>query len=174
MKLTSLTLAGVLALSAGASFAQSPPPPGAGAAPRAEGHHWQRPDPAEMAAHHAQHLRDALQLRPDQEPALQAFVASMQPPAGERGREEHEKRGPEAGPVTTPERLDRMQARMAEHEQRFRAHAEAVRRFYAQLTPAQQKAFDVMGGAKGHGFGGHHGFHGGPQGHERGRPGPRG
>ena len=44
-------------------------------------HGWRehRPDPARMAAH----LRTALQLRPDQDGALQAFVASMQPPAGE-------------------------------------------------------------------------------------------
>ena len=46
--------------------------------------------------------------------------------------------------LTTPQRLDRMAARMAERQQRFAQHAAAVKQFYAQLTPAQQKAFDAM------------------------------
>ena len=173
MKLTSIALAAALSLAAGASFAQpAPPPPGA---PGAEGHHWQRPDPAqmaqrhaEMAQRHAQHLRDALQLRPDQEPALQALLASMQPPAG--AREEHKERGPGAPPMTTPERLDRMQAKMAERADRFRQRADSVKRFYAALSPAQQRAFDAMP-MMGHEHGGF--GRGGHEGHE-GRGGPRG
>jgi hypothetical protein len=157
MKISTLALSAALALSAGASFAQAPPPPGA-PGPSAEGRHWQRPDPAQMAERHAQHLRDALQLRPDQEGALQALVAASRPPAGEHEHMRHEERG---AALTTPQRLDRMQARMAEHETRFRARAEAIKRFYAQLTPAQQKAFDALHGGFGHGMGGRHGFHGG-------------
>jgi hypothetical protein len=182
MKLTSIALAAALGLSATASFAQAPPPPGA-PAPGGE-RHWQRPDPAqiqqrraEMAQRHAQHLRDALQLTPAQEPALQAFMASMQPPPGERERGPGERgkrddRGPNAQPLSTPERLDRMQAKMAERAQRFQAHAVAVKRFYASLTPPQQKAFDAMPpmmmggrhGGHGHGRGGPDGFRGGPGG----------
>ena len=155
MKLTSLAFAAALALTAGASAAQPAPSPGAG--PSAEGHHWQRPDPAQMAQRHAQHLRDALQLRPDQEPALQALITALKPPAGQRGPERMG-RGPGAASMTTPERLDRMQAMLAEHAQRFGEHAAAIKRFYAQLTPAQQKAFDAMGPMMmGHGM---HGMHG--------------
>jgi hypothetical protein len=116
-----------------------------------------------MAERHAQRLRDALQLRPDQEPALQALIASMRPKGDmARMREEHEA----DRNLPTPQRLDRMQAHMAEHEARFREHAEAIKRFYAQLTPTQQKAFDALP-MMGHGFGGHHGEghgmrHGGP------------
>jgi hypothetical protein len=120
-----------------------------------------RPDPAQMAERHAQHLRDALQLRPDQEPALQAFVGSMKPPAGEREHMRREEGGPE---LTTPQRLERAQAKMVEHEAKFRARAEAIRRFYAQLSPAQQKAFDALHEGLGHSMGGRHGFHGGMHG----------
>lgn len=167
MKLTSFAFAAALALTAGAASAQPVPPPGAG--PRAEGHQWQRPDPAQiaqrradMAQRHAQHLRDVLQLRPDQEPALQALLSALQPPAGARDHD-HDRmdRQPGAAPLSTPERLDRMQARMAEHATRFQQHAAAIKRFYAELTPAQQRAFDAMGPMMmGHGMHGMHGHHG--------------
>jgi len=172
IKFAALSGVAALALAAGASLAQPAPPPAG--APHAEGRHWQRPDPAQMAERHAQHLRDALQLRPDQEPALRALIAATQRPPGEH---EHMGRGHEdKAAMTTPERLDRMEARMTERAARFRTHAEAMKRFYAQLSPAQQKAFDSMpmmgrhehgghgmkGGHEGHrGFGG--GEHGGPR-----------
>jgi hypothetical protein len=169
MKLVSISMAAALALCAGASFAQ-PAPQGP---PTAEGHRFQRPDPAQMAERHAQRLRDALQLRPDQEPALRALVAAAQPPPGAHARMGRE---PEDGAkLTTPERLDRLQARMAEHQQRFQVRAAALKRFYAQLSPTQQKAFDAMPmpGMGGHG---RHGQHGrpGPGEHRHGPRGPGG
>jgi Spy/CpxP family protein refolding chaperone len=141
MKSISLALAAALSLAAGASFAQTPPP-AAGQTPPAEGRHGQRLDPAQMAERHAQRLRDALQLRPEQEPALRALMAALQPPPGERDRMRQDRH--DMGRLTTPERLDRMAQRMNEHAARFRQHADAIKRFYAQLTPAQQKAFDAM------------------------------
>lgn len=180
MKLTSISLAAALALTcAGAGFAQPPATPPGPPGAHADHMRGMRMDPAQMAERHAQHLRDALQLRPDQEPALRALVASMAPPPGEadRMRKEHE----EDAKLTTPERLDRMAARQAEHAQRFQAHAAAVKRFYAQLSPTQQKAFDAMpmmgmhhdGHGMGEGHGGPggmmgHGPHGGPGGSEHG------
>jgi hypothetical protein len=153
MRLTSLALAGAIALSAaGASFAQSATPP---AAP---GQGWQRPDPAQMAERHAERLRAVLQLRPEQEPALHAFISSMQPSAEQMQRRKAE-RG-EARNLTTPERLDRMQARMTERQAAFARRADATKRFYAQLSPSQQRAFDAL--PMGHG-----GFHRGDRG-ERG------
>jgi len=109
-------------------------------------------DPAEMAARHAEHLRAVLQLRPDQEPALKALIAAMAPPADMRERMQ-ERREEMAG-LTTPQRLDRMQARMAEHQAAFARRADAIRRFYAQLTPAQQKSFDALPPMHGRGMGG--------------------
>lgn len=177
MKLRSISLAAALALTAaGASFAQTGAAPGAPApgGPHAGHMRGMHMDPAQMAERHAQHLRDALQLRPDQEPALRAFIAATAPKPGEweKMRKDHDA----AQHLTTPERLDRMQAKMAEHEARFRAHAEALKRFYAQLSPAQQKAFDAMpmhgpGMGMGHGM---HGMHGGPGGHDGMRHGPHG
>jgi len=60
---------------------------------------------------------------------------------------------------------------MAQHQQQAARRADAIRRFYAALTPAQQKAFDAMHqgmmgrrgnhGGKGHGMWGHKGNDGG-------------
>jgi protein CpxP len=178
IELGGLALAGAIALAAtagvGASFAQPAP-----AAPPAEGHGKQRLDPAQMAERHAERLRAVLQLRPEQEPALRALIAALQPdPAKmERMRAERGQRQQ----MTTPQRLDRMQARMAERQAAFARKADAIRRFYGQLTPAQQRAFDAMpmmmghgrhgGGMRGHGGHGPDG-HGGPHGMGPGQPPP--
>ncbi len=142
--------------------AQQPPAPG-GQRPPMEGR--QRPDPAEMRAHMAERMTAVLQLTPQQKPALDAFLASMAPPEGAR-----QARRADMGQMrdmTTPQRLDAMAARMAERQQAFARRAEATKRFYAQLTPSQQKAFDAMGPmgrGMGHGMGpgGKAGHHGGP------------
>ncbi len=119
---------------------------------------------------HAKAMHDILNIRPDQEAAWQAFTASMVPPPHpdmDRHGEGHEMA------MTTPQRLDDMAAKMAEHQAAFQRHAEAVKRFYAVLTPQQQKAFDAMsammmhhmgpGGPMGrHGMGMGHGGHDGP------------
>ncbi|MDP3852187.1 Spy/CpxP family protein refolding chaperone [Phenylobacterium sp.] len=159
LALGGLILAGGLAT---ASLAQQPPLPATampGHGDKAGSHDGMRhADPAERAARRAEHLRAALQLRPDQEAALKAFLGAHQPPAGERGKF-RERRG-EMAQMTTPQRLDAQKARMAEHQARFEQHAAATKRFYAQLSPAQQKAFDALGprgGRGGHGGGRHHG-----------------
>jgi hypothetical protein len=141
---TRLALVAALVLPLGlasASFAQdaaAPPPP---PPPRAaEAHHHF--DPAQMRAHIADHLRTVLQLQPGQDAALNAFLDAMKPPGGMRDRDEAE-RG-EMQHMTTPERLDRMAARMDEHRTRMLAVIAATRQFYAQLSPSQQKAFDDL------------------------------
>lgn len=172
MKSISIALAAALSLAAGASFAQTPPPAG-GPAPQAQGQaqgrHGQHMDPAQMAERRAQRLRDTLQLRPDQEPALRALTAALQPPPGEREHMREERQA--MAQLTTPQRLDRMGQRMNEHAARFRQHADAIKRFYAQLTPAQQKAFDAMPMM---GMGDHEGMHGDHGGPGMGRHGGRG
>src|SRR5689334_9143808 len=108
MKLSTLALASVLVLStAGASLAQPATAPGA---PPAEGRGWQRPDPAQRAQQHAERLRAVLQLRPDQEPALRAFVAALRPsPEQMQRRQAWRAQRAEGQTLTTPQRLDRMQ-----------------------------------------------------------------
>ena len=121
-------------------------------------------DPAKMAEHHAQHLRDALQLRPDQEPALQAVLAAGKPAAGGPAHAEHDMDADAR--LTTPQRLDRMLAHLDEARAMMARHAAAVKAFYAQLSPSQQKAFDAVGPMM---MGGHHGGPG--MGMEMGGPG---
>lgn len=89
-------------------------------------------------AKHAQHLRDVLQLRPDQEGALQAFLKAVEPPKDMPPMPGMDK------PMTTPERLDMMVSMMTQHVAMMQKHVAAVKAFYAQLTPAQQKAFDAL------------------------------
>ena len=122
-----------------------------------------------------QRLHDLLQIRPDQDGAFRAYLAALETrhEGGERGPGREGR--PDAGKqLTTPERLDRMAARLAERQQRFQQTAAATRTFYAALSPDQRKAFDAMprmrdGG--GHGF--DHGRFGGPgQGRGPGSGGP--
>lgn len=160
-KIRLAAMAAVLAVAApAAACAQAAP------APPAEAAAAKRPtmDPAKRAEMRAERLRTVLQLTPAQEPALKAYVASMQPPAGVReGRRAHRS---QVAAMTTPQRLEAMRKRMDERRARFDQRAQATLKFYGQLTPAQQKAFDAMGpnrgghmrGKGGHGFGG--GFRG--------------
>jgi hypothetical protein len=118
------------------AFAQ--PAPAQDAGPRAAAM-------AEMKARHEaarqqrlEDLRTILKLRSDQEPALAAFVAAQQP-AKRAGRRERP-----SEPMTTPQRLERMEARQAQMAERHEARRKAVATFYAVLSPDQQKTFDAL------------------------------
>jgi hypothetical protein len=133
---------------------------------------WQKKMGARHAARLAR-LKTTLAITPAQEGAWSQFAAAMQPPAppqqaGQPG---------EWARLTTPERIDRMEQRMAEHQQRVRQRGDAVKAFYAQLTPDQQKTFDGLAmRAAGARWGAMHAMHGwdGPQGMRRGEGhGPR-
>lgn len=153
-----LALAGVAvtAIAAGAAVAQipAPPPPPAPPAPPAP-----PPPPPEFAMgpdmmimHHAraldpekraQRLRDVLQLRPDQDRAVKAYVEATAPKLFVAKKEEAKDDGDRAerGPPSTLERLDHM----SKAADAMKARAEATRAFYLALTPSQQKTFDVLG-----------------------------
>jgi protein CpxP len=145
------------ALLAAPAFAQTPPP--ADGAPR-HGPDMQRMH--EMMQKHreekAQELHAILQIRPDQEAAFSAFEASMTPPPRDQ-RMKHDRAAMMA--MTTPQKLDMMQAKMAEHMQRMQQHIAAIKTFYAALSPQQQQAFDALHRMHGMGMGGHHGRWGG-------------
>lgn len=120
------------------AFAQ-PSPSEAGGPPRGATPMHGEKTPAERAAH----LRDLLQLKPSQEPALQAFMGALE--AAHQGMASAMSSGLSAPmPQTTPERLDRMQQMMAQHQAAMAAVIDATRRFYAQLDPAQKRAFDAL------------------------------
>lgn len=151
MAAAALTLA-----TAAVAVAQDAPPPGPppmtdegpggpdGAPPMMRHHRHHRLDPEA----HAQHLRDVLQLRADQDGALKAYLDAVAP--GDRGKDRPNREAVDAPrqPLTTPERLDRE----AEHLAHAKARIDATRAFYAALSPSQKKAFDALGPmAGGHG-----------------------
>jgi hypothetical protein len=128
----------VLCTAAGATaFAQ----PAAKAEPAMERHeqrmlmiqrHGPERDPAE-------HMSALLQLRPNQQPALQAYLAALKPDHDHLMKMD----GP-GKPKTTLERLTLMEQHMGEMQAAMRTRIEATRRFYDQLDPAQKRAFDEI------------------------------
>jgi len=154
-----LALAGaaVAAIAAGAAVAQIPAPPPPPAPPEAPlpppppeppmgmmamgpdvmfMHHGRAPDPEKRA----QRLRDVLQLRPDQDRALKAYVEATSPKPFVIKKEEARDGDKDAAPPSTLERLDHM----AKAADAMKARAEATRAFYLSLSPSQQKTFDVL------------------------------
>lgn len=88
------------------------------------------------AQHHAQ-LKEQLRLTPTQEAAWTEFTAAMEPARHARlGWEGMEQ-------LTTPERVDRMRALRLQHAAEADRRGEAVKAFYAQLNPEQQKTLDA-------------------------------
>ena len=158
-----------------ASFAHAQPPGGGpggggpgGGGPVVRMIHGGPGGPEMKAMHEAmmkQHLEDlkvVLRLRPDQEAALQAFVAAHHPDGPPMMHEMHDGPGDMMKPQTTPERL----AEMAKHEAAMAAEHEKMRaalaRFYAALSPDQQKVFDALQRLQGPHMGGHGMMMGGP------------
>lgn len=87
------------------------------------------------------HLADILQLRTDQEPALKAFLAATRNSGDHR---DHMVRFERDSERTTLQRLDDMQARLAEQQAATSRKIAAIKTFYAQLDASQKKAFDAM------------------------------
>lgn len=129
--------------------------------PRAE---RSKRDPAQRLQRHAERqakrlaaLKDKLQLSSAQEPAWAGYAAALQPQPLARQPGQRPAREAWRG-LSTPERLDRLQAFQAERSARFAQYADATRRFYAQLSPEQQKTFDAETAKRHgprHGQGGH-------------------
>ena len=112
-------------------------------------------------------LKEKLKLTAAQESAWTQFTAAMQP--GERPARPDFK---ELDKLTTPERIDRMRELRARHTAQADKRDEAVKTFYAALSPEQQKTFDAEFHRQGPGkhrggrdHGGMHGHHHGPDGH---------
>lgn len=138
------------------------PPAVKPAAPSAEQRDQKRAERhARMQKHMAERqaaFKAELKLTPQQEPAWNAFIARTQPqapaarPAGPR--EDWSK-------LTTPQRLDRMQALKAERDAAFTQRTEAIKSFYAALNADQQKVFDAkhLGGFQRAGMHRDHGKH---------------
>lgn len=120
-------------------------------------------------AQRAEAFKQKLQITPAQESAWTNFQASMQAGKGEPRQPRMNRQ--EMQNLTAPERVDRMRAMHQERAAEMDRRGEAVKTFYAALSPEQQKVFDQESARmmQRHGKGKHHGPHhggkrGGPQG----------
>ena len=158
-----ILLATLLAAASTWSMAQTAPAPTASPAATAQA---TQPDGtraqrwAERRAQRQEQLTAALKLSPAQEGAWSTYTAAMQPPAQRPARMDRA----EMAQLTTPQRIERMQAVQAERQQFMNQRLHAVKAFYAQLTPEQQKVYDQQSLRRGDGYGYGHGprMHGGP------------
>lgn len=142
-----LVLAGLLATLGASAFAADappPPPPSAHGAHGAHGAHAGKAqhDPAKMQAHMQKRqaeLKAKLKITAAQEAAWTSFTTSLQPPAAKGPRPDRA----EFAKLTTPERIDKMQALRTERDAAMDKRGEATKTFYAALAPEQQKVFDA-------------------------------
>ena len=139
---TSLITTGLLAALAGSAMAQMGPGPAGMPSPGGMQGPRMEKMREHMGEHHKQHLTDLkgkLKLQPNQEAAWNTFEQAMQPPAPPAARPDRaamEK-------LTTPERIDQMQALHAQREAEMKKRGDAAKTFYAGLTPEQKKTFDA-------------------------------
>jgi Spy/CpxP family protein refolding chaperone len=105
-------------------------------------------DPAKMQAQRTERhaarmaaLKAKLKLTPDQEGAWTTFGASMQPRQAMMGNPAQFRA--EMQTLTTPERIDKMQALKAQRHAEMTQRGDATKTFYAALTPEQKKVFDA-------------------------------
>ena len=123
--------------------------------PGCEARHGQK-DPAKREARRAEHLsalKAKLNLAPEQEAAWNTFASAGQPGMHRMGGDRKAMRD-EFAKLSTPERMDRMQAVSEIRRVKMAERAEAIKAFYAQLTPEQQRVFDAEAILKRHR--GHH------------------
>src|ERR1700693_1038339 len=102
---------------------------------------------AERMAKRQAALHDKLSLSPTQEAAWKTFTDRLRATAPVRS---------DAAPVATmtaPERADRMAAFLQTAQQQAATRAQAVKEFYAVLSPEQQKIFDSQFQGRHHHFG---------------------
>ena len=118
-------------------------------------------DAAKMQARmdkHAAVMKQKLKLTADQDGAWNTFTAAMKPPANmpdvKAMRADMDK-------LSTPERIDKMKTLRAQRDVEMDKRAEAVKTFYAVLSPEQKKVFDAEHTMQGRRHGGERGMHGG-------------
>ncbi|AOZ50986.1 Spy/CpxP family protein refolding chaperone [Chromobacterium vaccinii] len=128
-----LLIAGLL-FAGSAAYADDAP-----AAPAAhKGWHMDPAKHEEMRAKHLQALHDKLKIQPQQEAAWQTFAASMKPEKMEKPAMDDK--------ATAPEKMESM---MQRQQARMQQRLDALKAFYAQLTPEQQKTMDNLHGPRG-------------------------
>lgn len=106
---------------------------------------------ARMAKRQAE-LKAALKITAAQEAAWTTFTTAMVPPARPMAQRPTRE---DMAKLSTPERIDKMKAMRTEHHAvmslEMDKRADAVKAFYATLTPEQQKVFDEKSMRQGEG-----------------------
>jgi len=87
-------------------------------------------------------LKEKLKLTPAQEAAWNTFASATQPGLRHAGADKQAMRG-EAEKLNTPQRLDRMLAMSEARRTRMIERSQAIKAFYAQLSPEQKAVFDA-------------------------------
>ncbi|WP_158272882.1 Spy/CpxP family protein refolding chaperone [Limnohabitans sp. T6-5] len=130
----------LLASLSGLALAQNAPPRAPDTrVPQAERIEKMHQYMSERQARQLAELKSKLKLEPSQEGAWTAFAQSMQLPAlpffwpDPAALEK----------LTTPERLDQMQAHKAQRDALMQKHVDATKVFYAALNADQKKTFDT-------------------------------
>lgn len=163
MRFVSFAMLGAIAAG---TVAIAQPAPAPDRAARWEAH---KAEFAAMKKRRADDVALLIGLRADQRPAFDAMMAAMARPHREPGEGKPPMGGPAgAADESMATRLDRMSARIDEHDAAAKSRLAALRTFYAGLNPDQRLRFDALdrlrhdhGGMEPHGFGGH-GHPGGP------------
>jgi len=99
----------------------------------------------ERMANRMAELKAKLNLTAAQEPAWAKFVAAVQPPtdmAQRMGRENRADMHKDMQAMTTPQRIDRMNAMKAQRDAHKTSRNDATLALYIGLTSEQQKVFD--------------------------------
>ena len=87
-------------------------------------------------------LHDALHLTPAQEPAWNAYKATATPSA--QALQRRRSAAMLFPTLTAPRRVDLVEAEMQQDIADLHRQGEALKAFYAGLTPAQQRTFDTQ------------------------------
>lgn len=93
--------------------------------------------PTMMSAQRLDQLHDKLKLSTGQEAAWKTFTAALKADAPARPEQR------QLGELSAPERVETMIAHMKANQERMQKHLDALKPFYAQLTPEQKKVFDA-------------------------------
>ena len=91
---------------------------------------------------HRHQLHEKLKLTPQQEPAWKAFTEATKPQHDQKmmqSRADHQA----MAAMSAPARMEKMLERSKERLARMQQHLDALKSFYAVLTPEQQKIFDA-------------------------------
>lgn len=141
---------GILAAS---SFAMNPAEPVGKVGCEARHGQQHHANKAGRQAKNMAELKDKLKLQPEQEAAWQTFTSAAQPGVRQAGGDRKAMRA-EFAKLNTPQRLDKMLALSDMRRAQMVGRTQAVKAFYAQLTPEQQGVFDTE--AKPNRHRGHH------------------